>query len=236
MAVSYIEFRPPDTLRQLVVCGWTLTSDEPAAAHRVLPDGCMDIVVARGADAVIAGPWTKAFDAPMTAASFAAGIRFRPGAAPAVIGVAASELRDDHVPLADVWGPTGCAAPGDAPDAAIALDRLAVALGRRLPDAATPDAAVLAAAAMLARRPDATVDQIAQMTSISPRQLRRRFAEHVGYGPKRLARVLRLQRLLAAPADESWARRAVGAGYADQAHMTRECVALTGVSPTRLAA
>jgi AraC-like DNA-binding protein len=52
----------------------------------------------------------------------------------------------------------------------------------------------------------------------------------VGYGPKLLARVLRLQRALrAARAGEELAWAALEAGYADQAHFAHECRALAGV-------
>jgi AraC-like DNA-binding protein len=79
---------------------------------------------------------------------------------------------------------------------------------------------------------------------ISERQLRRRFADAVGYGPKTLARVLRFQRFLALAAGDDPAGSARGdlaglayaAGYADQAHLTRECRQLSGRTPAALLA
>jgi AraC-like DNA-binding protein len=69
---------------------------------------------------------------------------------------------------------------------------------------------------------------------VSERQLRRRFADAVGYGPKRLARVLRFQRFLGlAEHGGDLARLALDAGYADQAHMTAEVTELAGLSPVR---
>ena len=71
-------------------------------------------------------------------------------------------------------------------------------------------------------------------------ELRRRFRDSVGYGPKTLQRVLRFQRALAGlrpqhePAD-SLAGLAASAGYSDQAHMTREIRALSGLTPVELA-
>ena len=65
--------------------------------------------------------------------------------------------------------------------------------------------------------------------------MRRRFERAVGYGPKRLARVLRLGRALAAAHDgEELARVALDAGYADQAHFTHDCRSLAGVAPSAL--
>jgi AraC-like DNA-binding protein len=56
-----------------------------------------------------------------------------------------------------------------------------------------------------------------------------------GYGPKVLARILRLQRALRSPhRTTDLARVAADAGYADQSHLSREVRALTGQSPTEL--
>jgi AraC-like DNA-binding protein len=65
---------------------------------------------------------------------------------------------------------------------------------------------------------------------MSSRQLQRRCGTAFGYGPKTLARVLRLQRALAlARRGRSFANVSATAGYADQAHLSREVKALAGV-------
>ena len=79
---------------------------------------------------------------------------------------------------------------------------------------------------------------------ISERQLRRRFQTATGLAPKPLHRVLRFQRFHAlaqhaiasgaAPAEDGIARLAAEAGYADQPHLNRECLRLTGASPGAL--
>jgi methylphosphotriester-DNA--protein-cysteine methyltransferase len=70
---------------------------------------------------------------------------------------------------------------------------------------------------------------------IGDRQLRRRFLDAVGYGPKTLERILRFQRFLMLGGDDL-ARRALDAGYADQAHLTRESTRLAGLPPAALLA
>ena len=107
------------------------------------------------------------------------------------------------------------------------LHELAHAVGDRL--AAAPDPLVRAAATGAQRT----------ALGIGDRQLRRRFADAVGYGPKTLERVLRFQRFLALAAREAapdLARLALEAGYADQAHLTRECSRLAGLPPAALLA
>jgi AraC-like DNA-binding protein len=66
--------------------------------------------------------------------------------------------------------------------------------------------------------------------------LQRRLLAAVGHAPKPLQRILRLQRALALGRAAGWdaASLALDAGYADQAHMTREFKALAGSTPARL--
>jgi AraC-like DNA-binding protein len=96
---------------------------------------------------------------------------------------------------------------------------------------AEPDALVIAAAPRLAVQ-GVRVAGVATELGVSERQLHRRMLAAVGYGPKMLARVARLRRLVAL-SDESLAWRALEAGYANQAHMNDEVRRLTGTTPVR---
>ena len=61
-------------------------------------------------------------------------------------------------------------------------------------------------------------------------RLHRRSLAAFGYGPKMLDRVLRLQRALGlARSGVPFATTAATAGYADQAHLSREVRSLAGV-------
>ena len=76
---------------------------------------------------------------------------------------------------------------------------------------------------------------LASELGVSGRGLRRRVTAAVGYGPKRLGRVLRLRRALAAArSGDELAQAAFDAGYADQAHFTGDCRELAGVPPSAL--
>jgi transcriptional regulator GlxA family with amidase domain len=106
---------------------------------------------------------------------------------------------------------------------------------------ADPDPMVGRMVAWLARHPRGAIDGIVRLSGLSERQILRRFDQAVGYGPKTLQRILRLQRLLWLAGSQTrhasnLARLAFAAGYADQPHMTREVVALTGATPHRLLA
>jgi AraC-like DNA-binding protein len=105
-----------------------------------------------------------------------------------------------------------------------------------MPRMEPPDVLVLAATRQLGL-PGARVASLSERLGTSERQLLRRFHAAVGYGPKVLDRVLRFRRFVsAASGDEDLARLAAELGYADQAHLTRECVRLSGLTPARLAA
>ncbi len=100
------------------------------------------------------------------------------------------------------------------------------------------DRLVLEAARQLSR-PGARAELIAGHLGISERQLRRRCQAAVGYGPRTLHRVLRFRRFVSlidrAGATADLAAAAAQAGYADQAHLTRESRRLAGLPPGALA-
>ena len=240
---AYRELAPPRDLRGHVLCGWTL-GPVRGDSGAVLPDGCMDIVWRQGHGLIVAGPDTGPASTSRPPGSTVVGVRFRPGAGPAMLGIPASELRDLRVPLTEVWG-------GDAerleerlegasgPSARLEL--LEGELRRRLERAERPDALVAAAVMRLYSNDPGRVQVIGDELGLSERQLRRRFHAAVGYGPKTLARVLRFQRLLAlasrrGAARGDLARLALDAGYADQAHMTAEVTRLAGDPPSRVLA
>ena len=70
---------------------------------------------------------------------------------------------------------------------------------------------------------------------LGARQLHRRSLAAFGYGPKTLARILRLQRALAlARAGVPYADTAARTGYADQAHLSRDVREFTSTTLSEL--
>jgi len=204
----------------------------------VLPDGSVDIVSGADGELFVAGPDTGPVRRELSSGSLIVGIRFRPGAAGAALGLPASELRDAQVPLEAIWGRRATeladrlAASADAGRKRRVLEEAVI---ERLPTVKPPDPVVLEAVRRLGR-PRSRVGALSEALFVSERHLRRAFRYTVGYGPKTLDRVLRFQRFLSrAPAEEGLARVAAELGYADQAHLARESVRLSGLSPTRLA-
>jgi AraC-like DNA-binding protein len=240
---TYREFAPSPPLHALVACRWLreLPADDPSDSTLVLPDGCVDLIW-RDGKLVVAGLDLTARRTPVRPGTAIAGIRLRPGVAGAVFGMPASELLDAQTPLHDVIGPPGselaerlAGAVGHEAEYLLLEGAVATAIADR-----TPDPLVLAATRRLGF-PGSRVDELADALGISERQLRRRFHQAVGYGPKTLDRILRFRRLVSqaravTDGEVDLARLAADLGYADQAHMTRDSVRLTGMPPARLAA
>ena len=240
---SYREFAPSPPLHALVACRWLreVPDDDPADSTLVLPDGCVDLIW-RDGKLLLVGLDRAARRSPLRAGSAIAGIRLRPGVAGAVLGLPASELVDLQVPLEDVIGEQASeyAARLDAAEEHEGEHLLLEGLVASAIADRAPDPLVLAATRRLGF-PGSRVDELAHALGISERQLRRRFHQSVGYGPKTLDRILRFRRLVAqaravSDGEVDLARLAADLGYADQAHMTRDSVRLTGMPPAELAA
>ncbi|MGI8593603.1 MAG: AraC family transcriptional regulator [Solirubrobacteraceae bacterium] len=229
--MSYHEHAPPPALAPWLACTWERRAGGGSPV-RVLPDGCVDVIWTEDGGTQIVGANTTAFLVPLPAGAHVVGARLRPGAAPALLGVAGEALCDTRVPVAYVWGSEGARLAAALDDHADPVDGLRTALLARAARAEVPDPLVREAVTRL-ERPDTAVARLAGELSVSERQLRRRVSAAVGYGPKRLARVLRLGRALeAARSGDDLARVALDAGYADQAHFANDCRALAGVPPS----
>ncbi len=97
-APVYVEWRPAEALAGHLACVWAgyLADDGTPFTDRVLPDGCVDLIW-DGARLFVAGPDTGPVPLTREPGAFFAGVRFRPGAAPAFLGVPAAALVDLRV-------------------------------------------------------------------------------------------------------------------------------------------
>jgi AraC-like DNA-binding protein len=241
---TYREFPPSPALAGHVLCVWSQVIGVGATVHRhrVLPDGCADVVWIGEAPAVVAGPATGPVIVPLSPRTVVVGVRLRPGAVQNVLGIPASELVNRDTPLDEIWAAAAGAVSARVigqPSLAARLAAAQAALAGHLADAGPIDPAIAAATLWLARDPAGRIEDLARFLEIGERRLRRRFATAIGYGPKIFQRVLRLQRALrlaggGAQPGASLAMIAAEAGYADQAHMSRELRALTGRSSAAL--
>ena len=239
---GYREQRPPAGLLPSVACLWARVAGPGAGAVAdVLPDACVDLIWEQGRGLFVAGPDTGSAPSVSPPGTVFAALRFVPGAAGPALGLPMSELLNQRVDAADLGtGPAtelARALPGTlAPAQALStLTRMTGAL-----TAEGPADPLAAHTARLLRHPGARAEGIAGRLEVSERQLRRRCQAAVGYGPATLRRVLRFRRFVswadAGAPGADLATAAAERGYADQAHLTRECVRLAGVTPAALVA
>lgn len=236
---GYAEWASRHGPAESVACVWVSRPSETTGS-RVLPDACLDIIW-DGTWLFVAGPDTGPVEVARQPGLTVAGVRFRPGKAPGFLGVPASDLLDERIALAELWG-HACADRlaarlARAPSPEAAADLLDRAVAGRAGSADAADPVVDALVAMLAGQPESNgvVQAASRALAVGERRLHRRCCAAVGYGPKMLERVLRFQRARSlARRGGSLALLAVEAGYADQAHLTRECQRLAGTTPSDL--
>jgi AraC-like DNA-binding protein len=216
--MGYREFSPPAALQDLIECAWVL--DGPPTSVRVLPDGCMDLMRIDGR-IVVAGPDTTASVSRRDGEPFV-GLRFHPGVLPRLLGVPASELRDERVALSELHSG---ASERDS------LTDLAAALASQRPRAETAPWSLPLLSHVTSRLArGSAVAAVAREIGWSNRTLQRHCSAIYGYGPATLRRILRFRRAMRLLDDDlPIAEAAAIAGYADQPHLHREVRDLAGV-------
>jgi AraC-like DNA-binding protein len=206
-----------------VSCVWV--SVTPAAGGpptRVLPDACTDLIWRGGTGVSLAGPDTGPVLVASPPGSVLAGVRFRPGAGGAVLGLPLSAVLDHQLDPDDLR----TALPGGR----------GASLVTQVHGGLAPEEAVHRLVRLTG---EMVTGLVARHLGISERQLHRRSVAAVGYGPVLLRRVLRFRRVVsridAGGALDDLAGLAAETGYADQAHLTRESHDLAGLPPVALA-
>jgi AraC-like DNA-binding protein len=240
-ASIYREFRPPPALAEHVLCFWTQTiSASSEFIQRVLPDCCVDILLLNALPMVI-GPWTEPFHAVLPSGTRILGARCHPGLAASVLGVPASELLNISIPLRDLWGSTRTIAYSRVADQtalAAQVEAMEKALCSSIATATPIDKAMREGIRWIARHPRERIEGLSERLGLSSRQIQRRFAAAVGYGPKVFQSVLRFQRMLndarGAGDGRTLADLAAHAGYSDQSHMAREIQRFANCPPSLL--
>jgi AraC-like DNA-binding protein len=247
-AGAYREHAPPASLAQHVECFWSRTASGRTVAaprsHRVMPDGCVDIVLAfdtGGAApkaAMAVGTMTRPLVVHDSTSTSYLGVRFRPGVAGVLFGLPASEMTDERPALGDVWPCT------DALYETIALAGdfggrirvLSAEIARRLLAApSVPPPTVIAATTRITEaRGRLPIRELTRELGVTRQHLARSFARHVGLSPKMLARIVRARGVVdraRAATDVDWSSVALDAGYYDQSHLIADVKELTGLPP-----
>jgi AraC-like DNA-binding protein len=246
-AQSYVERLPLPELAGLVRTVWVQRTGPHPYVQRHLPSGGAELHCPLGELPRVIGPLTRAGLQVLPPSTAVVGARLWPGSAASLLGLPVVELVDTTQEHDTVWQGTAVRLGellAGAPDPETGLELLQRFLVGRQRRAAAPDELVSAAVRRLMPWQPVGIGALSADLTISGSQLRRRFLTTVGVGPKALQRILRFQGYLALaqsaarPGARSHvagvADLAAEAGYADHAHLSRECRRLTGLTPSEL--
>jgi AraC-like DNA-binding protein len=234
--LSYREFAPPPRLADSVECLWVMRhSEHSPVSHRVLPDGCADIIFARDsgkASLIAVGTMTRFADFPIPPGQLSVGVRFRPGMCMTYFGIPSPDITDGQLPLEDLWGTRGRNLLAQIADTNSAQQCVEV-LGRALRPSTARTPVQHALAWMEANPGCASLDDVAFQSGLSTRQFRRMCVQQTGISPKLLARVLRFRKALVQVEAQTGEHAGLAAdcGYFDQSHFIAEFKRFAGHSP-----
>jgi AraC-like DNA-binding protein len=219
---EWTELAPRRALAEVVAATWSGSAGW-ARRLRLLPDGCADLVW-DGQRLSAIPPSDRPLYGMLEAHSRNVGLRLQCGLVGPILG---------SQPRWSSWRAEGERRLRRTREPEHALEVLQDLIEQRLNEADV-DAACLAAVRRI--KAGGSLAEASEAAGLEPRELRRRFAWAVGLSPKRLQRVARFERLRLQIGRTPAASLAVDLGYADQAHMIRECRALSGSTPRELAA
>lgn len=167
-------------------------------------------------------------------------VRLSPVIARRVLGSSPADLNGRVLALDDVWGREVSRICEQLADVSSWEERFALTetflAGRRRSKPLVDAEVVRAWELIVLSHGLVRVDQLATEVGWSRKRLWSRFHSQIGLPPKRAAKLVRFDRAahrLAAGADP--ARVALEGGYADQSHLHRDVMALTGVTPATVA-
>lgn len=165
-------------------------------------------------------------------------VRLKPEAADCITKVPLSRFVDQKVELSDIFCEHAVSRMAEAvmhaPDgmarAAIVESFLVQNLSPLRPPSLTAQAA-----SSLRLDPSISINELAARLDVSVRHLSRGFKAAFGTGPKQFARLVRVERAVAARRDGfGWTDIAHACGFADQAHLIHDFRAIIGAAPEEI--
>ncbi|HEY0542043.1 MAG TPA: DUF6597 domain-containing transcriptional factor [Actinoallomurus sp.] len=252
----YREHRPA-VPHPLVECWWEQRAGAGGHVQRVLPDACADVIVSSGGEAVVVGPAISVQMPRLAGGEQLRGLRLRATGIGAALGLPARELRDLQVPLRELFPALEAARitdqvrRGDLP-AVLDLGVRDRRVERALAGLRRPMSRVARVAGDLDMSERHLRRLVLVHTGLEPRMVQRvaRFQRFLLLSDRPVLPRGSVLPGLPFPGDgwvppdrsdpggsgRSLAVLAARAGYADQAHLSREVRALSGLTPSALLA
>lgn len=250
----YREYSPSARLSPYVACYWTVEWDARAGSqpHRILPDGCVDIIVDRRASsaryaAFVTGLMTSYLVMDLTGEQSTFGIRMFTESARSILGVPVSEFFSRQVFLEELWGAEGLhlveqfLQADDVSELIAMAERKLDVLLSRLPNVDTilPSVVHDGLGYIYDSKGVLSTAGLADKLGYSERHLRRGFERELGVGPKDMLGIIRFQSMLrdihsGAGARLGYADLAAQYGYYDQSHLIKTFKRYYGMPPTQV--
>ncbi len=256
--MGYHAFTPAPPLEVLIESIWDWEMEEPCARRleRILPVPTAGLIInlaedqtrvysddadrrcSYGSGSVFSGLYTRSFLIDTDEQQRVMGIVFRPGGASPFFRERMDLFSDRDVDLEDLDSAGARHLRQRLLEAAGPEQRLALLedwLRRRMTQS-QPRPVVARALDTLHRSPQtARIGHLIADSGISPRRFGVHFRQYVGLSPKRYARLLRFRAVLDdvhQRREVDWARIAADCAFCDQAHLTHEFRAFSGMTPS----
>jgi AraC-like DNA-binding protein len=230
--MAYTEYRPHPALRPYIEAYWTVSPDQQPAqhSHRILPDGCADLIFTSEEHSFLVGMMTVYKDTLSKPGIALTGIRFRAGGMNVFYPQLQHELTDLTVPYKDdqlarlIWS---------AKDLPAAVDHYYL---QKIPLRPTDIAAITHD--IRTAKGNINMDGLLNQYYMSERKLERLFKKEVGISVKGYSKIIRFVHTLKLLQDvqrsKSMVQIAIEAGYYDQAHFCNEIKKYAGSTPAML--
>jgi len=255
--MRYSELHSQAPLNTFIECFWSLESDNDIVSpqpERILPDGCVELILNFGSpftqhnDDVqqsvqpqnfIVGQMTQPILISPTGLVELIGIRFHPGGTVPFFRLPMHELTNRVVELGSVARALEAKLKAATEGCHRLADKIADLehlLMNLLLESKTDFRLLRIASKIVERAGSLSIDDLADGSGLSNRQLERRFLNDVGLGPKLLSRILRFQQVFRAVEANrmSWPEVAIDCGYYDQAHLIKDFRQFANQTPSIL--
>ncbi|MFQ3546059.1 helix-turn-helix domain-containing protein [Halobacillus rhizosphaerae] len=245
---SYKEHQPSQRLRTYTACYWTLDyhPGSQIIPHRILPDGCLDIIFDLTASTPEKGAFVTGLMTQFEVVNFSSrqhflGIRFFSTHAQRFIKYPPEELLGYPVSLENVWGKDALSFFQEIQEAEGTEERINKIETKLMDMINNTD--IHSSSKLLEQSIQhiysangmSSVQLLAKNLIQSERNLRRIFNQELGVSPKEFSRIIRFQSLLKDLHDSRSAdfmETALKYGYYDQAHFNHDFKSFYGLVPS----
>jgi AraC-like DNA-binding protein len=245
----YQEYLPTKSLESFVACYWTVdfNASETNKLHRVIPDGCVDIIFnlrspSFSKGAFVSGLMTK-FEVITLSQDYSLfGIRFFLDTVQHFLRYPVSEFIGNHVFLEEIWGNEGLFLMENiisSTQISEIIEKVEFKLMKffLLNEIKTDRLLQTSMHYMYAHQGTISLRSLSEKLHYSERHIRRTFQKELGVSPKELLNIIRFQSLLQElyiVPQSCFTDIAVKYGYYDQPHFIKNFKSLYGIVPSKI--